>query len=75
MGNKWFEDTEGNTSGKRIFGAVAMIIFIVISAIISVYSVYTANDIGTNAAGLLTSVGWVGGTLLGIGVAERFGKK
>lgn len=73
--NKWYHDTEGNVSGKRIFGAISMSIFIVISAFISIYSVYTANDIGVNAAGLLTSVGWVGGTLLGIGVAERFGKK
>ena len=73
--NKWYQDTEGNTSGKRVFGGVTLIVFIVSSVVISAYSVIEGNDIGVNAAGLTTSVGWIGGTLLGIGVAERFGKK
>lgn len=75
MNNKWFQDTEGNTSGKRVFGGIAMVIFILAAVGISVYSVSSGNDIGSNSAGLLNSVGWVGCTLLGIGVAERFGKK
>lgn len=74
MGNKWYEDKHGNTSGKRIFGGIAMSVFIASAVVISIFSVWKGGDIGVNSAGLLNSVGWIGGTLLGIGVAEHFGK-
>jgi len=71
--NKWYQDSSGSTSGKRIFGAIAICLFMVIGSAVAIYSVYTGNDIGNNAADLIKTIGWVGGSLLGIGVVEKLG--
>ena len=69
---KWYQDSDGNTSGKRIFGAIGFVLFEIMAVVVvPVYSIYTGNDIGANAASGLTAGGWVSGGLLGIGVVEH----
>lgn len=68
---KILEDANGNKSSKRVFGAIGMGLFFVSSIGIAVYSVSTGNDVGVNATQLVTWVGVVSGSLLGIGVVEH----
>ncbi len=72
MNNKLLQDSKGNTSSKRVFGAIALILYFVIGSAISLYTVYTGNDIGVNAVSILNGFGLTGSALLGIGVAEHF---
>lgn len=70
---KWYQDSTGNTSGKRIFGAVAMGLYFVIGTVVIIYSVTTDFDIGMNALSVLNGFGLTGASLLGIGVIEKLG--
>ena len=70
---KWYQDSTGNTSGKRIFGAVAMSLYFIIGTIVIIYSVTTDFDIGVNAISVLNGFGLTGASLLGIGVIEKLG--
>lgn len=72
---KWYQDNDGNTSGKRIFGAVAMALYFIAGLYVIAYSVYTGNDIGNNAVSILNGFGLTGASLLGIGVIEKLGTK
>lgn len=75
MANKLLQDSNGNTSSKRVFGAIGMGLFFVSAIGMGVYSIFTGNDLGNNASQLVTMVGVVSGSLLGIGVLEgRLGK-
>jgi len=74
MANKWYQDSDGNTSGKRIFGAVGFSLYILTGIGLSVFSVYTGNDLGVNVAGILGGIGMTSGGLLGIGVVEKLRK-
>ncbi len=74
MNNKLLQDAHGNTSSKRVFGAIGLGLYFAIGSIIAIYSVYTGNDIGTNATTLLNGFGLTGAALLGAGVIEHFAK-
>lgn len=65
-------DSNGKGSGKRVFGGIGMSFYLIATTAISVFSVYTGNDIGVNASRLLTSMGISCASLLGIGVVEGF---
>jgi len=65
-------DTRGKGSGKRVFGGIGFSIYLLIGAGIAVFSVWTGNDIGTNAAIIFNGIGITSGSLLGIGVVEGF---
>ena len=71
--SKWYQDTTGNTSGKRIFGAVAMSLYLLSGLFVIGYSIYSGNDIGNNAMSVLNGFGLTGASLLGIGVIEKLG--
>ena len=75
MGNKLLEDSKGNASSKRLFGAIGLILYYGLGSFVSVLSVYTGNDIGANAVTLLNGIGITGASLLGIGVVEHFAVK
>lgn len=70
---KWYQDSSGNTSGKRIFGAVAMVLYFISGLFVVGYSVYSGQDIGNNAVTVLNGFGLTGASLLGIGVIEKLG--
>lgn len=70
---KWYQDSSGNTSGKRIFGAVAMALYFISGLFVVIYSVSTGIDIGNNAVSVLNGFGLTGASLLGIGVIEKLG--
>jgi len=72
---KWYQDSTGNTSGKRIFGAIAMGLYFIAGLIVVSYSVYSGNDIGDNEVSVLNGFGLTGASLLGIGVIEKLGSK
>lgn len=68
-------DANGKESSKRFWGGIGMGLFFAASIGIAIYSVFTGNDVGNNASNLVSMVGIVSGSLLGIGVLERLGKK
>jgi hypothetical protein len=68
------KDANGNESSKRVFGAIGISLFYIMSGIIAFYSVYTGNDIGVNAVNLISGVGYTGTALLLGGVIEHFAK-
>lgn len=68
---KWYQDSDGNASGKRIFGAIGFCLYLLIGAFSALYSIYMKSDIGGNAADILSGIGYVSGGLLGIGVVEK----
>lgn len=70
---KWYQDTSGNTSGKRIFGAVAMGLYLLTGLFVIGYSIISEKDIGVNALSVLNGFGLTGASLLGIGVIEKLG--
>ncbi len=70
-----FKDSNGNVSSKRIFGAIGLIAFFVVSIALAILSIKTGTDVGANASGLLTTMAVVSGSLIGIGVVENFSKK
>lgn len=72
---KWYQDSDGNTSGKRIFGAVTMAIYLIAGLFVIGYSIYSGNDIGDNAVSVLNGFGLAGASMLGIGVVEKLGAK
>ena len=67
------KDESGNVSSKRVFGAIGIGFFFLLGGGIALYSVFTGNDVGTNAGQLVTMIGIISGSLLGIGVVEKFG--
>lgn len=69
------KDSKGKASTKRLFGTIGLSLFFLASIGIAVYSVFTGNDIGPQAAGLVNGIGYVSGGLLGIGVLEGIGQK
>ena len=71
--NKWYQDSNGDISGKRIFGAVAMVLYFAAGLFVIAYSVYSGNDIGNNAVSVLNGFGLTGAGLLGVGVIEKLG--
>ena len=75
MANKLLQDVNGNTSSKRIFGAIGISLYYAMSSVIAIYSVYTGNDIGVNAVNLVSGIGYTGTALLLGGIVEHFGKK
>jgi hypothetical protein len=74
MNNKLLQDSHGNTSSKRVFGAIGLALYFVIGSVVAVYTVYTGNDVGSNAVNLLNGFGLTGTALLGAGVIEHFAK-
>jgi hypothetical protein len=72
--NEVLKDSKGKASSKRLFGTIGLTLFFLASIGIAVYSVFTGNDVGPQAAGLVNGVGYVSGALLGIGVFEGIGK-
>lgn len=66
------KDARGNVSSKRVFGAIGFVSCMVTSIVLTIISVRSGNDVGSNAAGLLTTMTVVSGSLLGIGVVEHF---
>ncbi len=69
-----FKDANGNVSSKRIFGAIGLVAYSATSIAMAIISVKSGTDIGSSAAGLLTTMAVVSGSLLGIGVVENFSK-
>jgi len=74
MKGTMLKDSGGDTSSKRVMGTIGMACFLASAIGIAIYSVFTGNDIGSNAVGLITSVGIVSGGLLGVGVLEGLKK-
>jgi hypothetical protein len=73
---KWYQDGDGNTSGKRIFGAIGFTLYLIMAIIVlPVYSLFTGNDIGSNVIIPLNAAGGFSAGLLGLGVLEGFVKK
>ena len=73
---KWYKDSNGNTSSKRIFGAIGFGLYIFIRLVIlPVYSIYSGNDIGNNASSGIDTAGALSAGLLGFGVLENILKK
>jgi hypothetical protein len=72
--NEVLKDSKGKASSKRLFGTIGLTLFFLASIGIAVYSVFTGNDVGPQAAGLVNGVGYVSGALLGVGVFEGIGK-
>ena len=75
MGHKLLEDSKGNQSSKRLWGSIGMGLYFLASVFLAGYSVYTGNDVGVQAAGLVNGIGVVSAALLGIGVLEGLGQK
>lgn len=71
--NKWYQDSSGNTSGKRIFGAIGFSLYLLVGLAAALFSIYSGNDIGGNAADILTGIGITSAGLMGIGVIEKLG--
>jgi len=73
---KWYQDSNGNTSSKRIFGAIGFGLYLIIRLIVlPVYSIYSGNDIGSNASNGIDTAGMLSAGLLGFGVLENVLKK
>ena len=74
--NKWYQDSHGNTSSKRIIGLIGFSVYLIIRLIIlPVYSIYSGHDIGINAADGIDTAGMLCAGLLTAGVIEGFAKK
>lgn len=73
---KWYQDKDGNTSSKRIFGAIGFGLYLVIRLIVlPIYSIRTGLDIGNNVSGGIDAAGGFSAGLLGFGVLENAFKK
>ncbi len=75
MKHSLFKDAYGHVSSKRVFGAIGLTAFFVISIILAVGTVRNGGDVGAHASSLLTTMAVVSGGLLGVGVVENFGVK
>lgn len=71
---KMLQDSNGNTSSKRVMGTIGMVAYLFSSILIVFYSVYSGGEISANAVSMLNGVGIVSGGLLGVGVFEGLKK-
>jgi hypothetical protein len=72
---KFFLDTDGKPSSKRLAGFVLVSLAIIASILLWIKSVFflAASD-ATTALYVTNSFFWAGGGLLGVGVFEKIGK-
>lgn len=72
---KWYQDSIGNTSSKRVIGAIGFFVYGISVIGLNFYSVFTGNDIGTNASNLLNGLGGFSAGMIIGGVVEGFANK
>jgi len=72
----FLQDNEGNNSSKRLFGALLIILGIIMAQILFYYSIVRPETPYETAKSLIEFIIASGSGLLGIGIAENFfGKK
>jgi len=69
------EDTNGNTSSKRVWGSVLLGIAVTMRVTLFILSIVRKIEDPTTAITASQTLLYTGGALLGLGVAENFGKK
>jgi len=66
-----FKDSDGDWSSKRIFGGLAIAVWLITCEIV----IFRSSDISLNKMEILNNIGLLGTSLLGLGVIEGFSKK
>jgi len=74
VGFNALQDSEGNLSSKRLFGALVLIIGLIGHAYLGMYSIFAQAVDPSTATAAFTTMMITGGGLLGIGVLERKNK-
>ena len=69
--SKLLQDINGNTSSKRLFGAVLLASGLLFSAILFGFSLFTGASDSHTAISVINMLLIAGGGLLGIGVFEK----
>lgn len=75
MHNKFLEDSIGNKSSRRLFGAILLIIAIILSIFIVIFDVLCPKIDLPAVFKIIELMYITGGSLLGTGVVEFFGNK
>lgn len=73
--NKWYHDSNGNTSSKRISGVIILGCGLLLLLAIGITSIFVKIADPTTAIQVANTLMLTGGSLLGVGVVESFGKK
>lgn len=71
VNNDIYKDSNGNKSSKRIYGAMLIIIAIILSIVLFSFSLYTKVGDPATATNVINGMYMLGGGLLGIGVFEK----
>ncbi len=71
MKNKWYEDNDGNNSGKRIIGTLLIAYAVIIVTVFIIRNI----DIPENISSIIQSMLYSGGIMITGGVVEKFAKK
>lgn len=75
MANKWYQDSKGNTSSKRVIGAIFMFLGAGLLMTIGIISITQKIADPETALEVGKTLCITGGGLLGIGVIEFLGGK
>jgi CBS-domain-containing membrane protein len=71
---KWYQDKTGDTSSKRISGVVILSTGLALLITIGIMSLFKTIADPTTAIQVSNTLMLTGGSLLGVGVIESFGK-
>lgn len=72
---KMHEDSNGNKSSKRLWGTILLVLGCVMKTILFAAAIKWKISDPATAMGVSSTIMYTGGGLLGIGVAEYWGRK
>lgn len=70
--NKYLQDSKGDKSSKRLWGAIILGVATLFAVILFGFSLYEGASDPTTAISIINAFLLAGGTLLGVGVIEKF---
>lgn len=71
MAKKFLQDSQGNSSSKRLWGSIVLSVGLIFACILFAYSILEGARDPSTASGIINMFLIAGSSLLGIGVFEK----